>query len=173
MTGVEIRRVSGAQIRDLALLGSSRMTRCCKTLCIVLLTSGSVAQASGSLPSFVEKTKFKSHADCVASLRNDLQQDRDATTNGRIGFRDGMTKQVILITEGLVKQSRNVTTYQSELWRSFGGPVERPAVPERASETVQEPLMRYYANYEKRLRVCKRRVKTVTGEDGYTQDSFE
>jgi hypothetical protein len=136
---------------------------------ICLLLNASVVHASGSLPTVVEKTKYKSHADCVASLQNDLQQDRDQTTDGRIGFRDGMTRQVTLITDGLVTQSHRVTRYQSELWRSYGGPTERPRVPD-----VQEtPQMRFSHSYEKRLRVCKGQTKTVTTDEGYTLDTFE
>lgn len=62
-----------------------------KLLVIGLLGSSSIAHASAALPPFVDRTKFRSPADCVASLRNDLRQDRDATTNGWVGFHDGMT----------------------------------------------------------------------------------
>ncbi len=151
------------------------LKRDCKLLVIGLLASSSIAHASATLPPFVDKTKFKSHADCVASLRNDLQQDRDATTNGWIGFRDGMTRRVTLITDGLVTQSRNVTIYRSELWRGFAGPVDRPGAPETeaASGAINGSQTRTSAKYEKRLSVCKGRIKTVTGEEGYTMDTFE
>ena len=151
------------------------LKRNCKLLVLGLLTSSSIAHASATLPPFVDKTKFKSHADCVASLRNDLQQDRDATTNGWIGFRDGMTRRVTLITDGLMTQSRNVTIYRSELWRSFGAPIDRPGVPdtEEASGEFKAPKIRYSAKYEKRLSICKGRTKTVTREEGYTMDTFE
>ncbi len=151
------------------------LKRNCKLLVIGLLASSSIAHASTTLPPFVDKTKFKSHADCVASLRDDLQQDRDATTNSWVGFRDGMTRKVTLITDGLVTQSRNVTIYRSELWRSFGAPIDRPAVPETdvTSGEVKASQIRISAKYEKRLSVCTRRTKTVTGEEGYTMDTFE
>ncbi len=151
------------------------LKRNCKLLVIGLLASSSIAHASATLPPFVDKTKFKSHSDCVASLRNDLQQDRDATTNGWIGFRDGMTRQVTLITDGLVTQSRNVTIYRSELWRGFAAPVDRPGARQvnEPSGNASTSLIRRSAHYEKRLRVCKDRSKTVKGEDGYTMDRLE
>lgn len=151
------------------------LKRNCKLLVIGLLAGSSIAHASTTLPPFVDKTKFKSHADCVASLRDDLQQDRDATTNGWVGFRDGITRKVTLITDGLVTQSRNVTIYRSELWRSFGGSVERPGAPETetGSGAIIEPQIRSTAKYEKRLSVCKGRTKTVTGKEGYTMDRLE
>ena len=151
------------------------LKRNCKLLVIGLLASSSIAHASATLPPFVDKTKFKSHADCVASLRNDLQQDRDATTNGWVSFRDGMTRQVTLITDGLVTQSRNVTIYRSELWRGLGAPIDRPGAPktEGASGEFKAPKIRTSAKYEKRLSVCKGRNKTVTGEEGYTMNTFE
>jgi hypothetical protein len=153
------------------------LNRNCKLFAIVfaLLANGSIAYANGALPTLIEKTRFKSHADCVASLRNDLQQARDSTTNGPIGFRDGMTRQVTLLTDGLVTQSRNVTSYQSELWRSFGAPIDRPAVPEtdETSGKVKASQIPTAAKYEKRLSVCKGRTKTVAREDGYSMDRFE
>jgi hypothetical protein len=153
------------------------LNRNCKLFAIVfaLLANGSIAYANGALPTLIEKTRFKSHADCVASLRNDLQQDRDSTTNGPIGFRDGMTRQVTLLTDGLVTQSRNVTSYQSELWYGFAGPAGRPGAPETdaALGAVNTPQIRYSGSYEKRLRICKGRTKTVTGEDGFSMNRFE
>lgn len=147
----------------------------CTLLATILFVGGSIAHASVALPPFFDKSQFKSHADCVASLRNDLQQDRAATTNGWVGFRDGMTRQVTLITDGLVTQSRNVTIYRSELWRGFAGPVDRPGAPQvnETSVNASTSLIRRSAHYEKRLRVCKDRSKTVKGEDGYTMDRLE
>ena len=151
------------------------LRRSFKLLAIASLANVPIAHASGSLPPFVEKSKFKSHADCLVSLRNDLQQDRNLTTNGRIGFGDGTTRQVTLITDGLVTKTRNITNYHSELWRVSGGPVERPGAPETAATpgAAKKPLMRYHSTYETRERICKGRIKTVAGQDGYTLDHFE
>ena len=142
---------------------------------IALLATGA-AQASGSLPIAEEKTKFKSHADCVASLRNDLQQDRDETTNGRIGFRDGMTREIALVTDGLVRHSRHRTSYRSVLRYILAAPMDRPSVTSRvgnANEDVQTPKTRVSNSFKELIRVCNRRIKMVTGTQGYTLDTFE
>jgi len=143
---------------------------------VALLANGSAVHASGSLPIAEEKMKFKSHADCVASLRNDLQQDRDETTNGRIGFRDGMTREIALVTDGLVRHSRHRTSYRSVLRYIFAAPMDRPSVApvvETANEDVQAPKTRVSHSYKELIRVCNRRTKTVTGTQGYTLDTFE
>jgi hypothetical protein len=143
---------------------------------IALLANGSAVHASGSLPIAEEKMKFKSHADCVASLRNDLQQDRDETTNGRIGFRDGMTREIALVTDGLVRHSRHRTSYRSVLRYILAAPMDQPSVApvvETANGDVQAPKTRVSHSYKELIRVCNRRTKTVTGTQGYTLDTFE
>ena len=107
----------------------------------------------------------------MASLRNDLAQDQAGVTRGRIGMRDGMVKQVSLITHGLVEQSNRVTVYKSELWRSFGGPEDRPGRL-KAIDGVS-PKMRFSHRYERRIRTCNGKTKTVTGYDGFTFPTFE
>jgi len=145
-------------------------------LSVALLANDSAALASGSLPVAEEKTKFKSHADCVASLRNDLQRDRDEATNGRVGFRDGMTREIVLVTDGLVTHSRHMTMYRSALRYLLTAPMHRsteaPRV-ENANEDVYTPKTRTSHSYKQLIRVCNRRTKTVTGTQGYTLDTFE
>ena len=107
----------------------------------------------------------------MASLRNDLAQDQAGVTRGQIGMRDGMVKQVSLITHGLVEQSNRVTVYKSELWRSFGGPEDRPGRL-KAIDGVS-PKMRFSHSYERLVRICYGKTKMVTRYDGFTFPTFE
>ena len=86
-------------------------------------------------------------------------------------MRDGTVKQVSLMTHGLVEQSNRVTVYKSELWRSFGGPEDQP----RRLKAVDgvSSKMRFSHRYERRIRTCNGKTKTVTGYDGFTFPTFE
>ena len=138
---------------------------------ICVLATSSALNASGTIQKADETIRFKNRSECMASLRNDLAQDQAGVTRGRIGMRDGMVKQVSLITHGLVEQSNRVTVYKSELWRSFGGPVDRPGRL-KAIDGVS-PKMRFSHRYERRIRTCNGKTKTVTGYDGFTFPTFE
>lgn len=143
---------------------------------VALLANGSAVHASGSLPIAEEKTKFKTHADCVASLRNDLQKDRDEATNGRVGSRDGMTREVVLVTDGLVTHSRHMTMYRSALRYLLTAPMHRLTEAPRvgnANEDVHILKTRTSHSYKHLVRICNRRTKTVAGTQGYTLDTFE
>ena len=136
-----------------------------------LLTTSYALNASGTIQIPDEKIKFKNRSECMASLRNDLAQDQAGATRGRIEMRDRMVKQVSLITHGLVEQSNRVTVYKSELWRSFGGPEDRPGRL-KAIDGVS-PKMQISHSYERRIRICKGKIKMVTGYDGFTLPTFE
>ena len=138
---------------------------------ICLLATSSALNASGTIQIPDEKIKFKNRSECMASLRNDLAQDQAGVTRGRVGMRDEMVKQVSLITHRLVEQSNRVTVYKSELWRSFGGPEDRPGRL-KAIDGVS-PKMQISHSYERRIRICKGKTKMVTGYDGFTLPTFE
>lgn len=138
---------------------------------IWFLTTSPSPNVSRIIPIADEKITFKSRTNCIASLRNDLVQDQAAATGRRIGFRDGMVKEVRLITGGLVEKSNRLTVYDSELWRSFGSPEDRPGVSKAVDGAV--PKMLFFHRYERRIRICRGKTKTVTGYSGYGSPTFE
>ncbi len=143
---------------------------------ICALSQGVAVHASGAIPMMEQKREFKSASECRTFLKNELVADRSQTTKGRIGFRDGMVKEVSLITDGLVRQPRGVTVYKSEVWRSFGVPADLPRLPDKdggSTLDITVPMMTFSHSFVKRMRVCADKFVTVTGSDGHTLQTFE
>ena len=143
---------------------------------ICALSPGVAAHASGTIPMMEQKREFKSASECRTFLKNELAADRSQTTKGRIGFRDGIVKEVSLITNGLVRQPRGVTVYKSEVWRSFGSPADLPRMSDKdggSTIDIMVPKMTFSHSFVKRMRVCAGKFMTVTGSDGYTLQTFE
>jgi hypothetical protein len=127
---------------------------------LLALLASAPALASGSAPIVPATQTFASPAACRAELERLLADERGRTTNGRVQTAPGETREVQLVTDG-VQASAGAVRYDSALWFHHG---RRDAVANR---------LRLSHTYERRQRICEGAVLIITGDNGFTSQTFE
>lgn len=132
------------------------------SLAAVLLCSGSVAAASGTISSPERQQKMESFETCLAFLEESAAQDSKSEaplTKDAEGNRRAVT--VERSTKGVEQTGKTRARYGARVWRSFGRPIP------------DFKQVEYRASWDDHDYECRGRMLIINMSQGYTLESYQ